>query len=972
VRARPKLDQAHRTANDARLHTLRAARHAAPLAQAPALKDEKVLASVRAAGQGKQNGFPKNNDESASLDFVFRGQTSGQSLSRQIKGITISQMVSASERRWHAIFKECDVDDDDAISRRELLVFLKRLQVDIPSDERLDAMCKEIDEDENGVIDFNELCGLIRNLGVARTIDVAQSTNSFRATLRAYLNERKSLLWKDVFDRVDGFPRNGQIDSFELRQAFDQMADMSNLDVSVGSFTDVLSERITVLMAKYDTDGDGQISFDEFKAKATDMVASGVQYERAVAQQGDQTALREEAARRAALSNAQNVALNASMMPVVEARLQAAFGAAGTFNKAVGVLRVQDDLYRQFKIKWSGVLEEKYGQKIDDTLTAERVMLLDAIIAGDLDGIRALTQIDWNFVYPPAYVDPVTGERDLEAWCRTPLCLLVRPDEGNFDSKMSRVPEEERQALLQDVLSIGCADPNYPAIYWSSPAMHASFEGDLDALETLRLNGCDLRQKFEWVLQDSPSFSLVHAAAFNGQEAVLRYLRTLYPPSFMREIDATGSNALHITLDSSRDLSTALYLLEQGVDGFAFNQAGRSPLSSAIEFLPELALHLLKEKSRFEYRWWGNDLFWFSFDGIILPLQNEQPLQVTDQNGEPTTIEQLIIRHERKKLLETPLMLDVIERKWRSFARDLYTARIVKFSAMLATVFAASVTEPGSAAFQACAVSVLVAWAINLQVQLAKTQPRRGEEEGRWKERVRSELGPLGVLDLFHLLVLPVVTGLRLGDSLGLLELADQLGASVAFFGGLLQITLALRLLTYVALFRVLGPLLVTVLAMVSDATRFLSVLGIVILGYANGFYSLIHSSLTADELAQIDFDYSYGSILSEMGVWLAGQPALDMLTPLSPETRFGAEVLFWTFLATAYFVLLNLLIAIFNSAYERVISNSISEWLFIRLGLLLEFEKDFEQPGVRAYYAQLEQRDGRRAGTAGSTIIQE
>ena len=148
--------------------------------------------------------------------------------------------------------------------------------------------------------------------------------------------------------------------------------------------------------------------------------------------------------------------------------------------------------------------------------------------------------------------------------------------------------------------------------------------------------------------------------------------------------------------------------------------------------------------------------------------------------------------------------------------------------------------------------------------------------------------------------------------------------------------------------------------------------LGIVILGYANGFYSLIHSSLTADELAQIDFDYSYGNILSEMGVWLAGQPALDMLSPLSPETKFGAEVLFWTFLATAYFVLLNLLIAIFNSAYERVISNSISEWLFIRLGLLLEFEKDFEQPGVRAYYAQLEQRDGRRAGTAGSTITQE
>ena len=104
-------------------------------------------------------------------------------------------------------------------------------------------------------------------------------------------------------------------------------------------------------------------------------------------------------------------------------------------------------------------------------MTAERVMLLDAIVAGDLDGIRASTKINWNFVYPPAYTDPDSGEKCLEAWClaatrtvalsltlsrtrtrartlalsltlsrsrtltrarcRTPLCLLVRPDEGN-------------------------------------------------------------------------------------------------------------------------------------------------------------------------------------------------------------------------------------------------------------------------------------------------------------------------------------------------------------------------------------------------------------------------------------------------------------------------------------------------------------------------------------------------------------
>ena len=38
---------------------------------------------------------------------------------------------------------------------------------------------------------------------------------------------------------------------------------------------------------------------------------------------------------------------------------------------------------------------------------------------------------------------------------------------------------------------------------------------------TLALTRCNLRQKFEWVLQEEPLFSLVHAAAFNGQEKVL-------------------------------------------------------------------------------------------------------------------------------------------------------------------------------------------------------------------------------------------------------------------------------------------------------------------------------------------------------------------------------------------------------------------------------------------------------------------
>ena len=170
----------------------------------------------------------------------------------------------------------------------------------------------------------------------------------------------------------------------------------------------------------------------------------------------------------------------------------------------------------------------------------------------------------------------------------------------------------------------------------------------------------------------------------------------------------------------------------------------------SIETLPELSLKLLETKSRYEYRWWGNDLFWFSFEGIILPLRQEQeqsgrtltqgPVAVNDQNGEPTTIEQLIIKHKRKKLLETPMMLDVIERKWNFFASDLYAARIIKFSAMLASVFVASVLPLDSTQFYIATASVAATWALNLQVELAKL-----------RLPVQQDLTFVNGLDLFHL-----------------------------------------------------------------------------------------------------------------------------------------------------------------------------------------------------------------------------
>ena len=55
--------------------------------------------------------------------------------------------------------------------------------------------------------------------------------------------------------------------------------------------------KIRRLMLKYDGDGDGMISFDEFKAKATDVISSGIQYERATVRSSQRQARVVDAAR---------------------------------------------------------------------------------------------------------------------------------------------------------------------------------------------------------------------------------------------------------------------------------------------------------------------------------------------------------------------------------------------------------------------------------------------------------------------------------------------------------------------------------------------------------------------------------------------------------------------------------------------------------------------------------------------------
>ena len=170
---------------------------------------------------------------------------------------------------------------------------------------------------------------------------------------------------------------------------------------------------------------------------------------------------------------------------------------------------------------------------------------------------------------------------------------------------------------------------------------------------------------------------------------------------------------------------------------------------------------------------------------------------------------------------------------------------------------------------------------------------------------------------------------------------------------GLLQLSFAVRGLEYASLFRSLGtlappqrsppflspplmqlrsppgPLLVTVRGMLVDITRFGGLYAFVLIGFANAFFVLF--ALSGESL-----DYGgYPRILQEQLLWLLSSVDRSLLDGLTGQLHATGDVLFWGYIVLSYFVLLNLLIAVFNSTFEKVQRQAFNEWLFLRMATM-------------------------------------
>lgn len=136
-----------------------------------------------------------------------------------------------------------------------------------------------------------------------------------------------------------------------------------------------------------------------------------------------------------------------------------------------------------------------------------------------------------------------------------------------------------------------------------------------------------------------------------------------------------------------------------------------------------------------------------------------------------------------------------------------------------------------------------------------------------------------------------------------------------------------MRILLYLDGFRFFGAMLVILKVMLKESIIFFALLIIILIGFLQGFIGLDQAANW--EIDAVDF------IMRMMLNAILGDPNFDGWDGFSPP--FGL-ILYYIYNFVIIVILLNVLIALFNSAYEDITSNAIDEYLALYAQKTMQF----------------------------------
>eukprot|EP01049_Picozoa_sp_SAG25_P019068 SAG25_NODE_5806_length_619_cov_1.392308_1_plen_206_part_11 len=145
----------------------------------------------------------------------------------------------------------------------------------------------------------------------------------------------------------------------------------------------------------------------------------------------------------------------------------------------------------------------------------------------------------------------------------------------------------------------------------------------------------------------------------------------------------------------------------------------------------------------------------------------------------------------------------------------------------------------------------------------------------------------------------------------------------------LLCIVVWLRLLGLMLVHSALGPLIQMVVKMQNDLMKFLVLCVVFVLGFGVSISAL----LFGDQRSSIN---SLGSAVHATSQGLLGTQDMEQVT-----TQWEAEAVYTVYLVMSQVLLLNLLIAMFSSTYERVKEHETDEWRLARAQIILEYSNE-------------------------------